>query len=105
MSKSKARLRTKRTPGPPRYARALRTEPSALPTAMDAAAASPLSQGDDGKRWIAATLLVAISRKGTRCPHRGKSSEEHTSELQSLMRIAYDVCCFIKKNKDTTTSL
>src|SRR3546814_8778285 len=39
---------------------------------MDAAAASPLSQGDDGKRWIAATLLVAISRKGTRCPPRGK---------------------------------
>src|SRR3546814_6169767 len=27
-------------------------------------------------------------------------SEEHTSELQSLMRISYDVFCF-KKNKNT----
>src|SRR3546814_8820767 len=25
-------------------------------------------------------------------------SEEHTSELQSLMRISYAVCCLIKKN-------
>src|SRR3546814_6149426 len=28
-------------------------------------------------------------------------SEEHTSELQSLMRITYDVFCFKKKNKKT----
>src|SRR3546814_7199220 len=27
----------------------------------------------------------------------GKRSEEHTSELQSLMRISYDVFCLIKK--------
>src|SRR3546814_2661498 len=27
-------------------------------------------------------------------------SEEHTSELQSLMRISYAVFCFTKKNKD-----
>src|SRR3546814_10673915 len=26
-------------------------------------------------------------------------SEEHTSELQSLMRLSYDVLCFEKKNK------
>src|SRR3546814_10098381 len=26
-------------------------------------------------------------------------SEEHTSELQSLMRISYDVCCLKKKNQ------
>src|SRR3546814_6968937 len=34
-------------------------------------------------------------------------SEEHTSELQSLMRISYAVCCLKKKTKhhknDTTT--
>src|SRR3546814_2007202 len=29
-------------------------------------------------------------------------SEEHTSELQSLMRISYAVFCLKKKNKDTT---
>src|SRR3546814_4593033 len=31
-------------------------------------------------------------------------SEEHTSELQSLMRISYAVFCLKKKNKTTTTT-
>src|SRR3546814_9128962 len=31
-------------------------------------------------------------------------SEEHTSELQSLMRISYAVFC-LKKNKNTTTNI
>src|SRR3546814_7870972 len=31
----------------------------------------------------------------------GKRSEEHTSELQSLMRISYAVFCLKKKNKKT----
>src|SRR3546814_1529237 len=30
-------------------------------------------------------------------------SEEHTSELQSLMRISYDVYCLKKKKKNNTT--
>src|SRR3546814_10401280 len=30
-----------------------------------------------------------------------RRSEEHTSELQSLMRISYAVFCLKKKNKDT----
>src|SRR3546814_9079648 len=34
-----------------------------------------------------------------RCPLR---SEEHTSELQSLMRISYAVFCLKKQNKYTT---
>src|SRR3546814_4519196 len=32
----------------------------------------------------------------------GKRSEEHTSELQSLMRISYAVFCLKKKNKNVT---
>src|SRR3546814_3049182 len=32
-------------------------------------------------------------------------SEEHTSELQSLMRISYAVFCLKKKNKQLTTTL
>src|SRR3546814_5125598 len=32
-----------------------------------------------------------------------KRSEEHTSELQSLMRISYAVFCLKKKNKQHTT--
>src|SRR3546814_10819601 len=31
----------------------------------------------------------------------GRRSEEHTSELQSLMRISYAVFCLKKKNKHT----
>src|SRR3546814_4381126 len=34
-------------------------------------------------------------------PHRGRS-EEHTSELQSLMRISYAVFCLKKKNNNIT---
>src|SRR3546814_1061566 len=33
-----------------------------------------------------------------------KRSEEHTSELQSLMRISYAVFCLKKKQKATTTT-
>src|SRR3546814_6504048 len=37
------------------------------------------------------------------CPvsERARRSEEHTSELQSLMRISYAVFCLKKKNKNT----
>src|SRR3546814_5273359 len=31
------------------------------------------------------------------CPHRSGRSEEHTSELQSLMRISYAFFCFNNK--------
>src|SRR3546814_1911371 len=34
---------------------------------------------------------------------RGRRSEEHTSELQSLMRISYAVYCLKKKNINQTT--
>src|SRR3546814_6202506 len=36
------------------------------------------------------------------CPLAGGRSEEHTSELQSLMRISYAVFCLKKKKKNTT---
>src|SRR3546814_5088811 len=35
----------------------------------------------------------------------GKRSEEHTSELQSLMRISYAVFCLKKKKKRTTNNI
>src|SRR3546814_10449334 len=37
-------------------------------------------------------------------PDYTKRSEEHTSELQSLMRISYAVFCLKKKNKTTITT-
>src|SRR3546814_1535203 len=48
---------------------------------------------------------------GQRAPPAGASggggarSEEHTSELQSLMRISYAVFCLKKKNKHITTNI
>src|SRR3546814_3340780 len=36
--------------------------------------------------------------------HHRDRSEEHTSELQSLMRISYAVFCLKKKNKISTTN-
>src|SRR3546814_4316307 len=36
-------------------------------------------------------------RRRSRCREGGRRSEEHTSELQSLMRISYAVFCLNKK--------
>src|SRR3546814_3212094 len=49
-------------------------------------------------RWRAAG---APSCFGLR-PAKAQRSEEHTSELQSLMRISYAVFCLKKKNNKTT---
>src|SRR3546814_7718299 len=40
-----------------------------------------------------------------RARHRGLRSEEHTSELQSLMRISYAVFCLKKTKKNVKTSI
>src|SRR3546814_5001240 len=47
-----------------------------------------------------ATLEAAAIAKGVALPPApSPRSEEHTSELQSLMRISYAVFCLKKKNK------
>src|SRR3546814_2010009 len=40
-------------------------------------------------------MVAALARQGG---HRASRSEEHTSELQSLMRTSYAVFCLTKKN-------
>src|SRR3546814_6318254 len=40
-----------------------------------------------------------VLRAADRVGHRPRRSEEHTSELQSLMRISYAVFCLKKKKK------
>src|SRR3546814_1512412 len=47
----------------------------------------PISQGAPTHAVLAAATVVGLDR-----------SEEHTSELQSLMRISYAVFCLQKKN-------
>src|SRR3546814_2265402 len=67
-------------------------------------------RGSD-RRISGATGRSRVARSGL-MPHGdavGERSEEHTSELQSLMRISYAVFCLKKKNrytysKDSATS-
>src|SRR3546814_19182052 len=42
--------------------------------------------------------IIQLFGRGVRLKGKGFRSEEHTSELQSLMRISYAVFCLKKKN-------
>src|SRR3546814_6041609 len=55
------------------------------------------------RTWPQAIMQVAIVPRNApaadaRLAHKTTRSEEHTSELQSLMRISYAVFCLKKKN-------
>src|SRR3546814_7420278 len=53
-------------------------------------------------RWLLKmrdTCNLQAERYRQLCVPRGPRSEEHTSELQSLMRISYAVFCLKKKKK------
>src|SRR3546814_6477159 len=52
---------------------------------------------------VATTFLLTLTNPMTLLAFVGFRSEEHTSELQSLMRISYAVFCLKKKNIETTT--
>src|SRR3546814_10021884 len=75
------------------YTTLFRSCPNGFPTIFTRApidqAASARKRGGQGDR--------RRSRRQRRC--RGKRSEEHTSELQSLMRISYAVFCLKKKKE------
>src|SRR3546814_8407789 len=62
-------------------------------------AALPRHRAGAGRRAAG----VAASRAAGRCVHTRLRSEEHTSELQSLMRISYAVFCLKKKKNNPTT--
>src|SRR3546814_2884331 len=76
------------------------------------AAARPPSQGSTRRSRTAQRRLLRHRRvqegqrppraRGGRPRDQGDRSEEHTSELQSLMRISYAVFC-LQKKKTTTT--
>src|SRR3546814_5664305 len=48
--------------------------------------------------------LLALDLHRSALPIRPRRSEEHTSELQSLMRISYAVFCLKNKHKNTATT-
>src|SRR3546814_2102761 len=71
--------------------------------AAEGGAAARVVNGDDGLQAAQGIvteddLLVAVE-----FPVLENRSEEHTSELQSLMRISYAVFCLKKKNSTTQT--
>src|SRR3546814_1781363 len=52
----------------------------------------------DAASFVLLLLIVAMSglRRAPQAHEPEKRSEEHTSELQSLMRLSYAVCCLKK---------
>src|SRR3546814_4628020 len=75
--------------------------PLALRHRRDAAGrAIPAQEQGEGDAGAARPHLRSGTR--TRPERTGGRSEEHTSELQSLMRISYAVFCLKKKKHQTT---
>src|SRR3546814_7803080 len=58
---------------------------------------APTSAGFAETRRLMRSKNLATVCEEAACPNR---SEEHTSELQSLMRISYAVFCLKKKNEN-----
>src|SRR3546814_10239397 len=60
---------------------------------------APERRGDLGTgKAVAEAVLCAVIDEEYPAERPGNRSEEHTSELQSLMRISYAVFCLKKKN-------
>src|SRR3546814_5461059 len=76
---------------------------------LQGGAVDPREDGDARPRgpWLYQGRAAgddAVGRRGTaRQARQGIRSEEHTSELQSLMRISYAVFCLKKKKTIITT--
>src|SRR3546814_10241524 len=51
--------------------------------------------------WVCSTSSRTSTHQALALKARGRRSEEHTSELQSLMRISYAVFCLKKNTKHT----
>src|SRR3546814_10479514 len=62
-------------------------------------AASALAVGGVPVDCDSAAVVGAGADVADSCASAGNRSEEHTSELQSLMRISYAVFCLKKKNR------
>src|SRR3546814_5679137 len=54
---------------------------------------------------ILSCSLVCVFSPAAAAVNRCRRSEEHTSELQSLMRISYAVFCLTKKNTQHATQI
>src|SRR3546814_3436967 len=77
--------------------------PLVLRLAQRPGAAGPagLSRWAREHRLSCGSMGPALADRKALSAHRRRRSEEHTSELQSLMRISYAVFCLKKKTKIT----
>src|SRR3546814_4184943 len=67
---------------------------------------APAHQGEQGEAELGLGVVQDLADRGLRNMQAARGgadrrSEEHTSELQSLMRISYAVFCLKKKKKKT----
>src|SRR3546814_8599961 len=72
----------------------------------------PVDGADDATNWMKPSSSISPAASSSRAFHtivpdpvrspRCQRSEEHTSELQSLMRISYAVFCLKKKTTQLT---
>src|SRR3546814_1850837 len=76
-----------------------RTEPPAEATSGDPAIASQPERAAAVDGPGPTRIESGVPAGFTRSEAGAVRSEEHTSELQSLMRLSYAVFCFKKKNK------
>src|SRR3546814_3466605 len=77
---------------------------SGLPGAFANRAPGEQDRADAAKRCRFGRRCKAEEERSENENHQGgRRSEEHTSELQSLMRISYAVFCLKKKNKHNTS--
>src|SRR3546814_2363829 len=68
-------------------------------------AAQAIARTSNNGNRIAISPIAATAAAVTALPGSGRRrSEEHTSELQSLMRISYAVFCLKKKTEKTTVT-
>src|SRR3546814_3911895 len=74
-------------------------------TRIDVSLAISPIKDENGVMTAASTVARDVTERRRADDHRGllvaERSEEHTSELQSLMRISYAVFCLKKKKKTT----
>src|SRR3546814_13165917 len=61
----------------------------------------PFALSSDGPRASVCTVPVAVVAMRFSASQAPSRSEEHTSELQSLMRISYAVFCLKKKKRQS----
>src|SRR3546814_7908400 len=80
------------------YTTLFRSTDADMPTAAQLAAAQECICSDSGSEFCCAQNSRRQPSSGFRSLAHSLRSEEHTSELQSLMRISYAVFC-LKKTK------